>query len=168
MKKLIVIVSLFCGINSISQQSISFQKELISEGKSKSELYVVLNEWFATTYNSANDVIQMQDKESGIIIGKGSMKYSMKGMSYACYSGYIEYTIKTVANDGSVNISLTSFSHKAKATSTSSCTLGLITTSEKYTEKGMSKKYHNKVWNDLKLTCESYSNNMFDSIEEKL
>lgn len=168
MKRLIVIVSLFCGINQYSQESLTFQKDVISEGKSKSELYVILNEWFAITYTNANSVIQMQDKESGIIIGKGSMNYSMEGMSYACYSGYIKYTIKTVANDGSISISLTSFIHSARATSSSSCTLGSITTREKYTEKGMSKKYHNKVWNDIKTTCESYSNNMFNSVKERL
>lgn len=38
---------------------------------SQNKLFVLINEWFASTYNDANSVIQMSDKEAGVIIGKG-------------------------------------------------------------------------------------------------
>lgn len=41
------------------------------EGKSKDELYILANSWFVAQFNSGKDVIQMNDKEAGIIIGKG-------------------------------------------------------------------------------------------------
>src|SRR5665647_1743863 len=37
------------------------------------ELYTRARSWFATAFKSANNVIQMEDKSSGIIIGKGTI-----------------------------------------------------------------------------------------------
>jgi hypothetical protein len=42
-----------------------------AKGKSKSEIYSSINRWVSVNYNSANNVIQMNDKESGIMIVKG-------------------------------------------------------------------------------------------------
>lgn len=41
------------------------------EGADKNELYLRGKQFFAEIFKSANDVIQMDDKDSGIIIGKG-------------------------------------------------------------------------------------------------
>lgn len=41
------------------------------ENKSKAEIFASLNRWISINYGSAQDVIQMNDKESGIIIVKG-------------------------------------------------------------------------------------------------
>lgn len=37
----------------------------------KEKLYVTLNHWFVESFNDANSVIQLNDKEEGVIIGKG-------------------------------------------------------------------------------------------------
>jgi hypothetical protein len=42
-----------------------------ANGKSKSEIYSSINRWVSVNYNSANNVIQMNDKEAGIMIVKG-------------------------------------------------------------------------------------------------
>ncbi|MBU3928340.1 MAG: hypothetical protein KKB74_11085, partial [Bacteroidetes bacterium] len=47
------------------------------------------------------------------------------------------------------------------------CALGLITTADVYTTKGISKKYHNNVWSGIKLKAEQYSNEIFASLENK-
>ncbi|RGN35343.1 DUF4468 domain-containing protein [Bacteroides oleiciplenus] len=39
--------------------------------QTKEQLYVALNYWFTATFNDADAVIQLNDKESGVIIGKG-------------------------------------------------------------------------------------------------
>ena len=41
-----------------------------ANGKSKSEIYSSINRWVSVNYNSANNVIQMNDKEAGIMIVK--------------------------------------------------------------------------------------------------
>ena len=47
---------------------------------SKEELFVELNRWVALNYKSANDVIQMSDKDAGVIIVKGSGKIIMPNL----------------------------------------------------------------------------------------
>lgn len=54
---------------TIEQKTITGVFEV--EGKTKSELYSLINRWISINYNSANNVIQMNDKESGTIIVKG-------------------------------------------------------------------------------------------------
>lgn len=39
----------------------------------KSTIFSLANQWFAKAYRSSSDVIQLNDKEAGKIIGKGSM-----------------------------------------------------------------------------------------------
>ncbi len=42
-------------------------------GKTKDQLYVLLNYWFTATFNDANSVIQLNDKELGTIIAQAYM-----------------------------------------------------------------------------------------------
>jgi len=40
------------------------------DGKSKDDIYISANGWFVDNFNSAESVIQFQDKEAGKIMGK--------------------------------------------------------------------------------------------------
>ncbi|HDY87340.1 MAG TPA: DUF4468 domain-containing protein [bacterium] len=52
-------------------------QRIIEVNKPKDELYKLSNEWMAKTFKSSKAVIQYQDKEEGVIVGKGftSVKY---------------------------------------------------------------------------------------------
>ena len=50
---------------------ISFTTVVNAPKKSKDELFVTLNNWFVSSFNSGKSVIQMTDKEQGVIIAKG-------------------------------------------------------------------------------------------------
>ncbi len=52
-------------------------QRIIKVNKPKDELYKLSNEWMVKTFKSSKAVIQYQDKEEGIIVGKGftSVKY---------------------------------------------------------------------------------------------
>lgn len=74
---------------------VPFQFTLIDSVKgSKNDLYVKANEWMAKTFTSAKDVIQMQDKEAGKIIGKGSF-----GIPLIEAPSVIEYVKFTISID---------------------------------------------------------------------
>ena len=158
---------LIASLNINAQENLKFEKVIKTDSIGKSLLYATINDWFASTYNSANDVIQMSDKDAGIIIGNGSMSYSKKGMFYMCYSGYLKYTIKVYVKDNRFKVVLTNFNHSVKVGNWPQCALGTLTTESVYATKGMSKKYHNNTWNDLKVTAEEYSNEIFESLEKK-
>jgi len=60
----------------IDGQKVVFTKIIDSVSGTPSEIYTKVITYMAMAYKSANDVIQQQDKEAGLIIGKGI--YSLK------------------------------------------------------------------------------------------
>tara|TARA_B110000908_G_scaffold123391_1_gene144715 strand:+ start:1303 stop:1842 length:540 start_codon:yes stop_codon:yes gene_type:complete len=169
MKKILFLLAFaFIGSQVYSQESIVFTKVVKYESLTKNEVFVIVNDWFASNYGSANEVIQMSDKESGKIIGKALFSYSFGKLSYTQYEGRVNYTIKITIKENRFKIDVNSFIHNVNPGNASSCELGLITNAELHSTKGISKRYHNKVWLDIKQKSEVYSNNIFNSIEDKI
>ena len=77
------------------------------DGVSASDLYVRANEWFAKTFNSANAVIQMQDKEAGKIIGKGNIT----AYNSIANVGVWDFTLSFASREGRYRYTLTNISH---------------------------------------------------------
>lgn len=48
----------------------SYEKIIEVQGVSKDKLYIKTNAWFVEVFNSAESVIEFQDKEEGRVIGK--------------------------------------------------------------------------------------------------
>lgn len=74
----------------------------------KDEAFNIVHEWFAKTYNSSNDVIQLADKDAGKIIGKGVGMYSSGGVGFM-YS----YTITVRVKDLKMKIEFYTGSHES-------------------------------------------------------
>ena len=53
--------------------AMTFVQVISCDGQSAEQLYVNLNYWFTATFNNANSVIKLNDKESGVIIASGYM-----------------------------------------------------------------------------------------------
>lgn len=51
--------------------ALTYVHVISAEGKTKEQLYVLLNYWFTATFNDANSVIKLNDKELGTIIAQG-------------------------------------------------------------------------------------------------
>lgn len=66
---------LMTSLNCYSQEYTLEKKTIIgvfdTEGKTKAEIFSSINKWIALNYNSAQNVVQLNDKESGNIIVKG-------------------------------------------------------------------------------------------------
>lgn len=56
-----------------------------AEGKTKLEIFSSINKWIALNYNSAKNVVQLNDKESGTIIVKGINKALYKNVIKEMY-----------------------------------------------------------------------------------
>lgn len=50
--------------------------------KTANQIYVEVNNWFIHSFNSGKSVIQLNDKESGVIIGKGYLNNVAKHISF--------------------------------------------------------------------------------------
>ena len=88
--------------------SLTYTKVIECPGKTKSQLYVILNYWFTASFNDANSVIQLNDKEAGCIIGQGYMPgvaQHMGGMS--TYNVSLKPIIKVDIKDEKVRMTYT-------------------------------------------------------------
>lgn len=77
----------------------------------RDQLYSRGVEWFATTYNSAQNVLQMQDKDNGKLIGRALFDVYHKGLGMTFESGYINYTISLFFKDNRYKYEITDFVH---------------------------------------------------------
>lgn len=99
-------------IDSFTHKITYTEVVILDSSTSKLELYSRVREWFAKTYNSAMNVIQMDDKENGKIIGKALMKVYFKTIFNSNYSGgNINYTISIYVKDGKYKYEITDFYH---------------------------------------------------------
>lgn len=88
--------------------SLTYTEVIEAPGKSKQDLYILLNYWYTTTFNDANSVIKLNDKESGCIIGSGyvgDIAEHAAGMN--AYQVNIKPVIKTDIKDGKVRVTYT-------------------------------------------------------------
>lgn len=65
------IIEQYKDFYKVEEQKVVFTKVIDSISGTTSEIFTKVISYMAMNYNSANDVIQQQDKEAGIVIGKG-------------------------------------------------------------------------------------------------
>lgn len=78
-------------------------------GKNADQLYSSAREWFAETFNSANNVLQMDDPVAGKLIGKGSttvVETLGSGLAVIHPIYNIDFTIKVFVKDGKYKASI--------------------------------------------------------------
>lgn len=75
--------------------------EVISVNGKKSALFAKALDWFALTFKSSNDVIQIKDLDSGKIIGKWSI------FPFDAASGYVSCNIIMLVKDDKYKYSVT-------------------------------------------------------------
>lgn len=169
MKRIMIfaIISLsFSGL--FAQERLSFEKVITVDSIKKNDIYNGLKEWVGMNFVSAKNVIELDDKEAGLIIVNPLRDYTIGKLQYLCYDGYIKYSIKMQIKEGRFKVVITNFMHENNPGNNSSCQLGLITTSVEY--DGISgwgyKSYNNKVWLDVKKDCELIANESFKKLGE--
>ena len=84
---------------------------------SKDELYSRAREWFAVTFVSANDVLQMDDIEAGKIIGKGNIRLKKTWHLY----GSINFTLTIYLKHGRYKYVITNLNHFCSVDESISC-----------------------------------------------
>jgi hypothetical protein len=98
-------------IDSLTNKITYTEVVSVDSSAKKQELFSRAREWFAKAYKSSTNVIQMEDKESGKIIGKALMQVYHKAMGREYPSGYINYTISIYLKDGRYKYEITDFYH---------------------------------------------------------
>jgi len=79
----------------------TFEKISVIDNLNTGEIYVKANSWFVETFNSAESVIEFQDREGGKIMGKYVFEYK-EGI----YFYRVKQTISVDIQDGKVRLKI--------------------------------------------------------------
>jgi len=161
MKSGVILILLFLSLVSHAQESerLTFSKVIPKENVDSKSIFVAVKSWFGMNFVSAKSVIEVEDKDAGLIIGNSLVPYSKGGLSYSAYEGDLKFTLKIQIKDNRFKVTVSNFLHEG--TRNPNYELGVLTTSETFTDKGMNKKFHNIVWADLKTKAEQIANKYF-------
>lgn len=88
--------------------SLTYSQIIECGEQTKEQLYVALNYWFTASFNDGDSVIQLNDKESGTIIGKGfvsNIAYHEGGANI--YSVHISPIIRVDIKDYKIRVTYT-------------------------------------------------------------
>ncbi len=88
--------------------ALTYTQIIEAPDKTKEQLYILLNYWYSATFNSGKAVIQLNDKDAGVIIGKGFIEEIAShtgGMNQ--YTVHLEPIIKTDIKDNKIRITYT-------------------------------------------------------------
>lgn len=88
--------------------ALTYTQVIESPGKTKEQLYVILNYWYSNTFGSGKSVIQLNDKDAGVIIAKGNVE-AIAAHAGGTNSYMVNLTpiIKTDIKDGKVRVTYT-------------------------------------------------------------
>lgn len=119
MKKLIICFILVIAIRGFGQDLPTKDGKILYEtvdscGADKDKLYTVARTFFVNAFHNANYVIQMDDKESGTIIGKGN--YDMRVKAGLVASRFnVKFTLHVTVRDNKYRVQVYDIWSKAMA-----------------------------------------------------
>lgn len=92
-----------------------FEKIYQLEGLNQAQVYDGARQWFAVAFQSANAVIQYEDKSTGTIIGKGNMRYPCSGMECLAMTGNerVDFTVRVDTKDGRMRVGYNNLTYSA-------------------------------------------------------
>ncbi len=156
--------------------SLTYTEVIPCEGATKSQLYVILNYWFTASFNDANSVIKLNDKETGTIIASGYISDVADHMGGGnAYRVDVRPIIKVDIKDGKIRVTYTVQAYDATKIAGGGI-MGALTGAKTTTSKETwtlekcfpfaEKDKHKKISSKALIMTHAYSNVMMDKIKE--
>lgn len=147
--KLILIFLIALPFYAISQEPVEYSEVIEVSNVDKSELFIRGREWFNENFKSSKDVLQITDKESGELSGKGIMKvgYMFRFMGKRKATTNVKFQINVWVKDDKYKYEITNLYILGDS---GNIEFGLITTSNETNVK--SPGYNAKKLNEMYLS----------------
>lgn len=137
---------------------INFNEVVVIDSVSAGEIYLRAKRFFVDTFKSANDVIQMDDKEASIIIGKGYSDIYIK-IAGPPTALQLWYSIKIQGRDGRYRFDIYDISFKSYSSQ-------YAPSSEAPAEQAFEKSTYYKKNGEPRAVSERYKIEMTKVIED--
>ncbi|MCK0199126.1 DUF4468 domain-containing protein [Ornithobacterium rhinotracheale] len=147
MKKvlLLLFLCLFAMTKAQEAKPLGFTKVVEVPGVSKENLYNRAKLWVSDNFKKAEYVVDVDDKENGLIICKSNYLFESKSITGGDTArGRVTFTLKMFFKDGKYKYEITDFVHSNKD-------FGLLTESdEPARKKSFGKGWYQKIWKEIK------------------
>ncbi len=180
MKSLLALVFIFSSFTSLLAQKnempphpggkpyVFEEVVTLDSAYTKAKLYSNARTWFTKNFKSPTDVLQVQDKEAGELVGRGAIKLQREVQRIAgqpIYAdGYLWCIMEVWVKDGRYKYNLSRFTYDNLERSTSDY-YNPITDAKEFTGKGPMKKTLNSVWKVLQQETEARAEQLIASLK---
>lgn len=162
-------------------KALTFTEVVEAPGKTKQQLYILLNYWFTSSFNDANRAVKLNDKESGTIIANGYVpNIAQHDAGISAYKVSIRPIIKTDIKDGKIRVTCTVQSYEVDVDPTGGITGTLFRSEDKNKNPDrrqenwpMSECYpfagsdgHSRTSSKALVMSHAYSNALMDKIKD--
>ena len=170
MNKLLTLFIIITCIN-LKAQEVSFPLDTVThlisytevvkltDSTSKNELFSRAKTCFAYVFKSSKNVIQNEDKDAGIIIGKATIKAHARALGSDYDGGFVNFTITIVCKDGRYKYTITDFVHEGT---------GSKMPSGGNLENKSVGTWTNRQWNLMKSQTDTEVKNLISSIKSEM
>jgi hypothetical protein len=131
----------------------------VNDSSSKDELFSRAKSCFAHLFKSSKNVIQNEDKDSGIIIGKGNIKAHARALGSDYNGGFVNFTITIACKDGRYKYVITDFIHEGT---------GSEMPSGGNLENESARIWSNKQWKIMKSQTDTEIKNLISLIKSEM
>ncbi len=125
--------------------------------------------WVAENFKDANSVVQVADREAGVIVGKGFFEiYVQETKRINAYYGSIYFTMKVQVKDGRFKYEFYDFRHEWKLIPKHCNDIGLIYNQKEYPQTVKCTLFGDNLkqnfWDTILLKSKGKANNLTESL----
>jgi hypothetical protein len=171
MKK-IIFVLLLLPLFSIAQAdtAIKYSEVITVDNTTKDLLFQRGRAWFNDAFKSMKNVLQVQDKETGELVGKGTFKTSYVNHAIVAVTVpvMVDFDIKLYVKDGKYKYSIENLKPTLyNMYGRTSMEMPMLTSGEQYPDKlpYNSAKKANQYWAELKANSEKEVNGLISTLK---
>lgn len=174
MKNVILFFAILLPFMAFSQEPLSYSEVIDVPNVDKNELYIRGREWFNENFKSVNDVLQINDKETGELVGKAyfqvACEYELMGKSVKVPAG-VFFQISIWVKEGKYKYEFKNFNVPgSKDMSSLMIGFGAITSSDvtDYKFRNLPEKRMNQIYLSVKTNTVLKSKSLIESLKEKM
>lgn len=108
----------------------------------KQQIYKSAKQWFVNNMNDSQKVIELDNENDAVIMGKFNIPVTCKGFISHCLSGYLKVTFKLQARDGRFKLQVYDANHVGQEQISPDWSMGYVYTSVPEDMGKMKAKYY--------------------------
>jgi len=152
---------------------LQFQEVVQIDGVTKNQLYDAALAWFPSTFRSGKEVLQIQNKEAGMLVGTGSEPYTYSQQMLwvaSLYTGRIVYRVTIDVKDGRYRFTVDGFVHES-TTKGGIYSFGQLTTDRRIPATvgmGLTEDDRATMWAEIRRRATTLAAELGKSLKERL